>query len=82
MSKFTSGETRTWTSRATFVSATDFVNRPKIAKAYEQLKRQLATRDWADMNEYAEAKGPLIEAIVARADPEPGSIAVLLLGGY
>lgn len=35
--------------------------------AYEQLKRRLAGREWADMNEYAEAKGELIEAIIARA---------------
>ena len=35
--------------------------------AYEGLKRALATRDWADLNEYANAKGPLIEAILARA---------------
>ncbi|MGH2890285.1 MAG: GrpB family protein, partial [Solirubrobacteraceae bacterium] len=37
--------------------------------AYEQLKRQLATRGWRDMNEYAAAKGPLIDSILA-ADPE------------
>jgi GrpB-like predicted nucleotidyltransferase (UPF0157 family) len=36
--------------------------------AYEQLKRDLATRDWEDMNEYADAKGELIAAIVARAE--------------
>ena len=42
---------------------------PEDRQADEQLKRQLATRDWADMNEYAEAKGPLIEAILARAGP-------------
>ena len=35
--------------------------------AYEQLKRDLASRDWPDMNYYAEAKGELIEAIIARA---------------
>jgi GrpB-like predicted nucleotidyltransferase (UPF0157 family) len=34
---------------------------------YEQLKRELARRQWSDMNEYAEAKTPLIEAIIARA---------------
>jgi GrpB-like predicted nucleotidyltransferase (UPF0157 family) len=33
---------------------------------YERLKRELARRDWADMNEYADAKGPLIESILAR----------------
>jgi GrpB-like predicted nucleotidyltransferase (UPF0157 family) len=35
--------------------------------AYELLKRDLATRDWADMNEYAYAKGEMIESILARA---------------
>jgi GrpB-like predicted nucleotidyltransferase (UPF0157 family) len=44
-------------------------------QAYEQLKRELATREWSDMNEYAAAKGSLIEAILARAreerDPAP-----------
>jgi GrpB-like predicted nucleotidyltransferase (UPF0157 family) len=35
--------------------------------AYERLKRELATRDWEHMNAYADAKGPLIEAILARA---------------
>ena len=32
--------------------------------AYERLKRELAPREWADVNDYAEAKGPLIEAIL------------------
>jgi len=35
--------------------------------AYERVKRELAARDWSDMNEYADAKGPLIEQILARA---------------
>jgi GrpB-like predicted nucleotidyltransferase (UPF0157 family) len=35
--------------------------------AYEALKRELATREWADMNDYADAKGPLIAEIMARA---------------
>ena len=34
--------------------------------AYEALKRELATRDWSDMNDYADAKGPLIREILAR----------------
>jgi hypothetical protein len=34
--------------------------------AYERLKRELAARDWDDMNHYAEAKGELIRAIRAR----------------
>ena len=39
----------------------------KDRAAYEALKRSLAAREWRDMNEYAEAKGPLIEEIMARA---------------
>jgi GrpB-like predicted nucleotidyltransferase (UPF0157 family) len=35
-------------------------------RAYELLKRELATRDWAEINFYAQAKGPLIEAILAQ----------------
>lgn len=35
--------------------------------AYEQLKRELATRDWFDLNQYAEAKGDLIDEILGRA---------------
>ena len=35
--------------------------------AYEQLKRELASRDWPDMNYYADAKAELIDAIIARA---------------
>jgi GrpB-like predicted nucleotidyltransferase (UPF0157 family) len=41
---------------------------PEDRAAYERLKRELAPREWADMNDYAEAKGPLIEAILARAN--------------
>jgi len=33
--------------------------------AYEKLKRELAGQPWSDMNEYAEAKGPFIERILA-----------------
>jgi GrpB-like predicted nucleotidyltransferase (UPF0157 family) len=40
---------------------------PEDRAAYERLKRALATRDWRDMNDYADAKGPLIEEILARA---------------
>jgi GrpB-like predicted nucleotidyltransferase (UPF0157 family) len=35
--------------------------------AYEALKRALATREWPDMNHYADAKGPLIREILDRA---------------
>jgi GrpB-like predicted nucleotidyltransferase (UPF0157 family) len=34
---------------------------------YEALKRDLARRDWGDMNDYADAKDDLIAAILARA---------------
>lgn len=40
---------------------------PEDRRAYEQLKRDLAKRKWPDTNYYAEAKGPLIEEIIARA---------------
>jgi hemoglobin len=36
-------------------------------RAYEQLKRALAERDWEDLNHYAQAKGALVEAILRRA---------------
>jgi GrpB-like predicted nucleotidyltransferase (UPF0157 family) len=36
--------------------------------AYEQLKRELATREWTDMNEYADAKGGLIATILSNAE--------------
>jgi GrpB-like predicted nucleotidyltransferase (UPF0157 family) len=39
---------------------------PEDRAAYEQLKRTLAEREWADVNDYAQAKGELIEAILAR----------------
>jgi len=40
---------------------------PEDRRAYEALKRELATRDWADMNHYADAKGELIREILRRA---------------
>ena len=41
---------------------------PQDRAAYEQLKRELARRSWRDMNAYADAKGPLIESILSRAE--------------
>lgn len=38
---------------------------PSDRDAYEALKRQLATREWRDMNDYADAKSDLIEQILA-----------------
>jgi GrpB-like predicted nucleotidyltransferase (UPF0157 family) len=39
---------------------------PEDRAAYERLKRELAAHDWTDRNDYADAKGPLVEAIIAR----------------
>jgi GrpB-like predicted nucleotidyltransferase (UPF0157 family) len=39
---------------------------PADRRAYEQLKCELATRNWPDLNYYAEAKGPLIRELLAR----------------
>jgi GrpB-like predicted nucleotidyltransferase (UPF0157 family) len=36
-------------------------------RRYETTKRQLAVRDWADMNEYAAAKSGVIEEVLAAA---------------
>ncbi|MGO9753270.1 MAG: GrpB family protein [Solirubrobacteraceae bacterium] len=40
---------------------------PEDRQTYEQRMRELARRDSTDMNHYADAKGPMIEAILARA---------------
>jgi GrpB-like predicted nucleotidyltransferase (UPF0157 family)/GNAT superfamily N-acetyltransferase len=40
---------------------------PDDRSEYERLKRSLARREWSEVNHYADAKGPLIEAILARA---------------
>jgi GrpB-like predicted nucleotidyltransferase (UPF0157 family) len=40
---------------------------PEDRAAYEALKRSLAGREWPDLNAYADAKGPLIREILARA---------------
>ena len=39
---------------------------PEDRAAYEALKRELAAREWEEMNHYADAKGPLIREILAR----------------
>jgi len=39
---------------------------PDDRAAYEQLKRELASRDWEDMNHYADAKSGMIVAVLAR----------------
>ena len=35
---------------------------------YERTKRQLAARDWTYMQQYADAKGEVVEAIMQRAE--------------
>jgi len=35
--------------------------------AYEATKRELAARTWAYVQDYADAKGAVVEAIIARA---------------
>lgn len=40
---------------------------PPDREAYEALKRELASKDWPDVNYYAKAKGPLIAELLARA---------------
>jgi GrpB-like predicted nucleotidyltransferase (UPF0157 family) len=36
-------------------------------RRYEQTKRELASREWEDMNEYARAKTEVVESIIAAA---------------
>ncbi|WP_284293509.1 GrpB family protein [Luteimicrobium album] len=35
---------------------------------YEGVKRRLARQEWSDKNAYADAKGPVIEAIMSGAE--------------
>jgi GrpB-like predicted nucleotidyltransferase (UPF0157 family) len=39
-------------------------------RRYEQTKRELAAREWSDMNEYADAKSEVIESIIAAASED------------
>ena len=41
-------------------------------RLYEDTKRDLVSRDWSDMNAYADAKTEVIEAIKARARSRKG----------
>jgi GrpB-like predicted nucleotidyltransferase (UPF0157 family) len=41
-------------------------------RLYEGTKRELAARDWTYVQHYADAKGEVVEAIIARALEEPG----------
>jgi GrpB-like predicted nucleotidyltransferase (UPF0157 family) len=36
-------------------------------RRYEQTKRELAAKEWCDMNAYAEAKTEVIESIISRS---------------
>ena len=40
-------------------------------RRYEQRKRELAVKEWSDMNEYAEAKSTVIESILNAASTSP-----------
>jgi GrpB-like predicted nucleotidyltransferase (UPF0157 family) len=44
---------------------------PDDRQLYEQTKRTLAAQPWPDMNYYADAKGPVIAEITARASAQP-----------
>jgi GrpB-like predicted nucleotidyltransferase (UPF0157 family) len=51
----------------------DHLRRDEADRAlYERTKRDLLTRDWSDMNAYADAKTDVIEAIKARARERNG----------
>ena len=45
-------------------------NHPEERDRYESVKRQLAARDWPDMNFYAEAKTEVVEQIIDAARAE------------
>jgi GrpB-like predicted nucleotidyltransferase (UPF0157 family) len=41
---------------------------------YEAAKRELAARDWTYVQQYADAKGEVVEVIIARAFADPGRV--------
>lgn len=43
---------------------------PEDRDRYEEIKRQLAAREWPDMNFYARAKTEIVEQIIAIAREE------------
>jgi GrpB-like predicted nucleotidyltransferase (UPF0157 family) len=48
-----------------YLTLRDYLRRSSEARVqYAQLKRQLAQRDWDDMNDYADAKSELISALL------------------
>jgi GrpB-like predicted nucleotidyltransferase (UPF0157 family) len=48
---------------------------PAERERYERVKRDLAARDWPDMNAYADAKTQVIEEIITRAKQEKSTRA-------
>lgn len=46
---------------------------PEERELYESTKRELAARVWRHVQHYADAKGEIVEAIIARALAEPSS---------
>jgi GrpB-like predicted nucleotidyltransferase (UPF0157 family) len=40
---------------------------------YVRVKRDLAGRDWADVQDYADAKSAVVQQIMDRAHAEPGA---------
>ena len=44
-------------------------------RRYEQTKRELATQDWSDMNDYAAAKTDVIESIITAAQTSDATAA-------
>jgi GrpB-like predicted nucleotidyltransferase (UPF0157 family) len=44
---------------------------PGDRASYQRVKRELAERDWTYVQEYADAKGEVVEAIIARARADP-----------
>ncbi len=53
-----------------YLALRDLLRRDAAARAeYEALKRSLAGRSWPSMDDYANAKGPLIAELLRRAGP-------------
>ena len=59
-----------WADEGDYVRFRDLLRDDAGARReYEALKRALAPREWASMDDYAEAKGPLIRELLRRAGP-------------
>jgi GrpB-like predicted nucleotidyltransferase (UPF0157 family) len=46
-------------------------DRPPSRRRYLEAKRELAARDWEFVQQYADAKSRVVEAIIARALADP-----------